>query len=144
MTEKFIKNNFMVVTIGTAMEKIKTHCSLNKKNDFNWVGDSIDNKGLYLNMSNYSSEDLRKKYVVYLFVVNGKVYIGKTNNIVRRLHEHFTRRDGRIYPHLGKENCIYASVCEIFDTKKDAREYEKNMISALQFCPTYKLLNKNI
>lgn len=130
-----------MATIGDALEKVNYYKRLNKKKDFTWVGDSIDNKGIYLDNSLFSREDLINKYVVYMFCVKGGLYVGTTNNIVRRLHEHFTRRDGRIYSYIGKENCIYATILDVFDTEIEARMYEKEMITALQYYPQYNLIN---
>ena len=133
-----------MVTIGNAVDKVNCYLRLNKKRDFNWVGDSIDGKGLYLDNSTYSREDLINKHVVYFFCVNGNMYVGTTNNVVRRLHEHFTRRDGRVYRFVGEENCIYATIFNVFNTETEARKYEKEMISALQFYPEYKLINRHV
>lgn len=130
-----------MVKIKDALEKINNYKRLSKKRDFSWIGDSIEHKGIYLDNSLFSREDMVNKYVVYMFCVKGGIYVGTTNNIVRRLHEHFTRRDGRIYSYIGEENCIYATILDVFDTEVEARTYEKEMITALQYCPQYNLIN---
>lgn len=133
-----------MVTIGSVLKKVEKYRTLNKKRDYNWVGDSIDGKGIYIDNSTYTREDLINKHVVYFFEVNGYYYVGTTNNIVRRLHEHFTRRDGRVYRFIGKENCIYVTILDIFNNQAEARKYEKETISALQYYPKYKLINCHV
>ena len=133
-----------MVKLGEALETFKNYSRKNKSTDFNWVGNNIDGKQIYIDSTTYTEHDLVGKYVVYMFTISSGTYVGTTNNIVRRLHEHFTRRDSRVYKHLNKENCIYATICKVFDSEHDAKKFESGMISALQHFPCCRLLNKHI
>lgn len=131
----------MSVTINEAIKLIDYYKNL-KKDKCNFIGNTIDGKILYIDMNKFSPQDYVKKYVVYLFLIGDQVYVGKTNNIVRRMHEHFTRRDANIYKHTQEENCYYITICDIFDTDKQAKDYENSLINALKYIINDKLINK--
>ena len=132
-----------MVTIGEAKCHIDNFKSLNK-NDFKFIGHAIDKREIRLYENSFSPNDLKNNYVVYIVQLKKGIYIGSTNNPYRRFLEHLTRRDGILYKHLTKENCIYISICNIFETQKEARDFESDMIKALQYLPAYNLLNKHI
>ena len=133
-----------MVKLGEAFGLYKTYKNKNRNTQFTWVGTSIDGKQIYVDNSQYTEQDLVGKHVVYMFTIHGGTYIGTTNNIVRRLHEHFTRRDSGVYKHLSKENCIYATICKLFETEDEAKFFESGMIAALQHFPSCRLINRHI
>ena len=131
-----------MIKIGEATNYVKKFNDLNK-NDFKFIGHTIDGKEIRLYENTFTPNDLRDKYVVYMVQLEKGIYIGSTNNPYRRFHEHLTRRDGILYKHLTGENCIYISICNIFRTESEAKFFETDMITALQYIPSYKLLNKH-
>lgn len=132
-----------MITIGEAKCYVDNFNTLNK-NDFNFIGHTIDKREIRLYENSFTPNDLKDNYVVYIVQLKKGIYVGSTNNPHRRFIEHLTRRDGILYKHLTNENCIYITICNIFETDKDAKKFESDMIGALQYIPSCKLLNKHI
>ena len=120
------------------------------------VGHKLVNKGTclqvaymgkmaaWLDCSEYSVEDLEHGYVVYYAMIGDRHYIGKTNNLTRRMQEHF-RTDRRLYKWIRKYGDVYYKPLTILNTADAAREFERRLITAMEYiCDKDKLINKNI
>lgn len=120
------------------------------------VGHKLVNKGTclqvaymgkmaaWLDCSEYSVEDLENGYVVYYAMIGDRHYIGKTNNLMRRMQEHF-RTDRRLYKWIKKYGDVYYKPLKILNTADAAREFERRLNTAMEYiCDKDKLINKNI
>lgn len=129
------------MNIREAKNCIDTYNSRNKE-CYKPICSTISKLKIYLDISRYTIDDMIGKYAVYITRLNGRYYIGKTNNIARRICEHFTRCDGILFNNIGSENCIYIGICEIFANEKDALEYETKLINSLKYIKPKQLINK--
>lgn len=64
---------------------------------------------------------LPDKYTMYILALaNGKYYAGITNDMLRRLKEHRTKKKGYCYRFLP----LTLAYCRVFNTRKEARAEE--------------------
>lgn len=95
----------------------------NKYTNINWI--NIDDKNC-----------IKEKYIVYVMVFpNGKVYVGKTNNFIRRMYRH--KMNAFKYYSKYAVHCAMRKykgkydirVIGIYDTEKEAYEQERGWVS---------------
>ncbi len=63
-------------------------------------------------------------YVYFLKNVEGKVYVGYTNDLRRRIGEHNSGRGGKYTRHKGPFKLAYY---EAYESEKDAKKREDNL-----------------
>ena len=95
-----------------------------------------------------------KNYYVYITTNTSKstLYIGITNNIQKRLNQHFNQR-GNSSSFAGKYHCFNLVYCEIFndifdalnrekEIKKWRREKKENLIETVN--PNWEFMNERV
>ena len=121
-------------------KEIKTF--VNKK-DSELNSTTPDGRRIYIDTSEFTMEEMCGKHVVYYIQINGKVYIGKTNCISRRLQEHFSRKDSSLHLYMGELNDIYVKPLDVFDDAYSARDFEKKLNHAMKYMfPKHGVINK--
>lgn len=98
---------------------------------------------------------MQNEYYTYIMTNKYKttLYIGMTNNIQKRISQHYFDSQNAKKSFAGKYNCIYLIYYEVFDNPKAAinrekelkkwrREKKNNLIS--EFNPKWEFLNNQI
>ena len=98
---------------------------------------------------------MRYRYFVYIITNKNRttLYIGVTNNIQRRINEHYFNSQTSRKSFAGRYNCYYLVYYEGFDNPKTAiqrekqlkkwrREKKNNLISG--FNPNWETLNPQV
>ena len=98
---------------------------------------------------------MRYRYFVYIITNKNRttLYIGVTNNIQRRINEHYFNSQTSRKSFAGRYNCYYLVYYEGFDNSKTAiqrekqlkkwrREKKNNLISG--FNPNWETLNPQV
>ena len=96
-----------------------------------------------------------KKYIVYIITNKNKtvLYIGVTNDIQRRLSQHYFDSQNAKKSFAGKYNCYYLLYYQVFDEPNSAilrekelkgwRREKKNKLIT-EFNPNWEFLNNDV
>tara|TARA_Y100000817_G_scaffold97925_1_gene76344 strand:- start:6372 stop:7004 length:633 start_codon:yes stop_codon:yes gene_type:complete len=82
----------------------------------------------------YLLVDLNQKMYIYkLNLEEGKVYIGKTNNIKRRIEEHFSGKGSQVTKKFKPINYEILDVCDGYFSNKEEQKYTNEYIKRLGY-----------